>query len=298
LVTEGQQLYQIDPAPYQAAFDNATAAFAHAQAVQIAAKAQADRYRALKDSNAISKSDFDTAISSEEQAKADIQSAQANLDSAKINLVYTKVLSPITGRTGRSVTEGALVTTNQATSLVTVQQLDPIYVDVPISTGLVLRYKREISSGQIKAVGENQAQVTLILEDGSKYDHMGTIQFAETTVDQGTGSVIVRAVVPNPQNLLLPGMFVTARLEEGVSENALLIPQRCVTNDSKGNPTVFVVTADNKVELRPIKTDRAIKDNWLVTDGLSPGEKVIVEGIQKVQPGMVVHPTDIAGSKP
>jgi membrane fusion protein (multidrug efflux system) len=298
LVQEGQQLYQIDPAPYQAAFNNASAALAHAQAVLLSAKAQGDRYRALKGSNAISKSDFDTAISNEQQADADIQSAQSNLDAAKINLVYTKVLSPISGRTGRSITEGALVTTNQTTSLVTVQQLDPIYVDIPQSTSLLLRFKREIASGQIKAVGDNEAQVTLTLEDGTKYDQPGKLQFAEVTVDQGTGAVILRAVFPNSPNLLLPGMFVTAHLEEGVSENALLVPQQCVTNDTQGNPTVLVVTADNKVELRSIKTDRALKDKWLVTDGLQAGERVILEGIQKAMPGATVHPTEAPSGAP
>ena len=294
LVQAQQQLYQIDPAPYEAAEKSAEAALDHAKAEFASANAQGERYQMLKNSNAISKADFDTAISNQGQAQADVESAQAALDTAKINLVYTKVLSPITGRTGRSITEGALVTTNQTTNLVTVQQLDPIYVDIPQSTSLLLRFKSEIASGQIKAVGDNEAQVTLTLEDGSKYDQPGRLQFAEVTVDQGTGSVILRAVFPNSSNLLLPGMFVTAHLEEGISENALLVAQQCVTNDPQGNHTVLVVTKDSKVELRTIQTDRAIKNDWLVTGGLQAGDRVIISGIQKAKPGATVHATEQA----
>jgi membrane fusion protein (multidrug efflux system) len=185
-----------------------------------------------------------------------------------------------------------MVTTNQTTSLVTVQQLDPIYVDIPQSTSLLLRFKREIASGQIKAVGKNEPQVTLTLEDGTKYDQAGALQFAEVTVDQGTGSVLLRAVFPNASNLLLPGMFVTAHLDEGVSENALLVPQQGVTNDPQGNHTVLIVTSDSKVESRTIQTDRAIKNQWLVTGGLQAGDRVIVSGIQKAMPGATVHATE------
>jgi membrane fusion protein (multidrug efflux system) len=293
-VQAGQQLYQIDPAPYQAAYDSALAMLAHANAEMASAKALADRYKALNATNAVSKQDYDNAAASQLQAQADIESGQAAVETAHINLVYTKVLSPITGTTGRSTTEGALVTSNQTNSLVTVQQLDPIYVDIPQSTALLLRLRRELTGGQIKSTGENQAQVTLTLEDGSSYDKPGQLQFAETTVDRGTGSVILRAVFPNPQKLLLPGMFVTAHLEEGVSENAILVPQQGITHDAKGEPTVLVVTPDNKVELRVIKTDRAIRDQWLVTDGLQVGDRVIVEGLQKAQPGAIVTPTEVA----
>jgi len=296
LVQAQQQLYQIDPAPYEAAEKSAEAALDHAKAEFAAANAQGERYLALKNSNAISKADFDTAISNQGQAHADVESAQAALDTARINLVYTKVLSPISGRTGISITEGALVTADQTTSLVTVQQLDPIYVDIPQSTSLLLRFKREIASGQIKAVGDNEAQVTLNLEDGSKYDQPGKLQFAEVTVDQGTGSVILRAVFPNPSNLLLPGMFVTAHLAEGVSENALLVPQQSVTNDPQGNHTVLLVTKDNKVESRTIQTDRAIKNQWLVTGGLLAGDRVMVSGLQKAMPGATVHATEQASA--
>jgi len=297
-VQAGQQLYQIDPAPYQAAYDTALATLAHANAEMASAKALADRYKALGASNAVSKQDYDNAAASELQAQADIESGQAAVETAHINLVYTKVLSPITGRTGRSITEGALVTANQLIPLVRVQQLDPIYVDIPQSTALLLRLRRELASSQIKIKGsdENQAPVTLTLEDGSQYDQPGQLEFAETTVDQSTGSVILRAVFPNPQKLLLPGMFVTARLEEGMSGNAILVPQQGVTHNAKGEPTVLVVTPDNKVELRVIKTDRAIRDKWLVTDGLTAGDHVIVDGLQRAQPGATVAPTEVTST--
>ena len=291
-VKEGQQLYQIDPAVYQAAYDSAQAVLAHANAELASAKSLADRYTALGPSNSVSKQDYDNAVASELQAEADVASGKAAVETAHINLVYTKVLSPITGRTGISVTEGALVTANQSTPLVTVQQLDPIYVDVPQAMALMLRLKRELASGQIKSTGENQAQVTLTLDDGSSYDQPGQLQFAETTVDQSTGSVTMRAIFPNPQRLLLPGMFVTAHLQEGVSENAILVPQRGVTHNAKGDATALVVTQDNKVELRVIKTNRAIGDNWLVTDGLHVDDMVIVDGIQKVRPGDSVVATE------
>jgi membrane fusion protein (multidrug efflux system) len=293
-VQAGQQLYQIDPAPYQAAYDSALATLAHANAEMASAKALSDRYKALSASNAVSKQDSDNAEAAQLQAQADIESGQAAVETAHINLVYTKVLSPITGRTGISMTEGALVTANQTTALVTVHQLDPIYVDIPEAMSLMLRLRRELTGGQIKSSGANQAQVTLTLEDGSSYDLPGQLQFSETTVDQSTGSVTMRAIFPNPKELLLPGMFVTARLDEGVSENALLVPQRGVTHNAKGEATVLVVTADNKVELRVIKADRAIRDTWLVTDGLHVGDRVIVDGLQRAQPGSPVTPTEVA----
>ncbi|MCE0497747.1 MAG: efflux RND transporter periplasmic adaptor subunit [Methylacidiphilales bacterium] len=295
-VQAGQQLYQIDPAPYQAAYDSAQAMLAHANAEMASAKALLDRYKALGSSNAVSKQDYDNASAAELQAQADIESGQAAVEAAHINLVYTKVLSPITGRTGISVTEGALVTANQTTPLVTVQQLDPIYVDIPQSMALLLRLRRELASGQIKTTGENQAQVTLTLEDGSGYEQSGQLQFAETTVDQSTGSVTMRAIFPNPQRLLLPGMFVTALLQEGVSENAILVPQQGVTHNAQGEPTALVVTPDDKVELRVIKTNRAIRDQWLVTDGLHAGDRVIVDGLQRAHPGATVVPTEVTST--
>jgi membrane fusion protein (multidrug efflux system) len=296
VVQAGQQLYQIDPAPYQAAYDSAQAMLAHANAEMASAKALEDRYKALLATNAVSKQDSDNAAASELQAQADIQSAQAAVETARINLVYTKVLAPISGSTGISLTEGALVTANQTTPLVTVQQLDPIYVDIPQSMALLLRLRRELAAGQIKSSGQNQAQVTLTLEDGSSYDESGQLQFAETTVDQSTGSVTLRAIFPNPQKVLLPGMFVTARLSEGVSQDAILVPQQGVTHNARGEPTALVVTADNKVELRVIKTDRAIGNQWLVTDGLHAGDRVIVDGLQRARPGAEVVPTEAASA--
>jgi membrane fusion protein (multidrug efflux system) len=296
-VREGQQLYQIDPAPYQAAYDSAQAQLAKANAELASAQSLRDRYEQLKASNAVSKQDYDNAVASQLQAQADVASANAAIETAQINLTYTKVLSPITGRTGRSVTEGALLTANQSTVLVTVQQLNPIYVDIPQSTAQLLRLQRELADGQIKSSGQEEAPVSLVLEDGSDYQETGHLEFAETTVDQTTGSVILRAVFPNPQNLLLPGMFVTAKLQEGVAQNALLVPQQGVTHDPKGNATALVVTSDNKVEIRPIKTERAIGDKWLVNDGLQAGDRVIVEGLQKAMPGATVQPTDVTATE-
>jgi membrane fusion protein, multidrug efflux system len=292
-VKAGDQLYQIDPAPYQAALDSALAQLQHAEAAESIAKAQADRYTALKNTDAISKQDYDTTMATEQQALADIASARAAVETAQINLTYTRVLAPITGRTGRSMTEGALLNANQTQSLVTIQQLDPIYVDIPQSTVLITRLRREISSGQIKSIGDNEAAISLTLEDGSPYDEFGTLQFSEVTVDQGTGSVILRAVFPNPKAFLLPGMFVTTHLEEGTADKGILVPQQGVMRDPKGQASVFVVGPGDKVELRNIRTDRAIGDKWLVVDGLSDGDRIIVRGLQKVMPGADVHATEM-----
>jgi membrane fusion protein (multidrug efflux system) len=296
-VKQGEQLYQIDPALYQAAYDSALATLQHAEAAEGIAKANADRYQALKNSNAVSKADYDTNISAEKQALADVASAKAAVESAEVNLTYTRVLAPISGRTGRSVTEGALVTANQTQSLVTIQQLDPIYVDIPQATAVIVRLRRELASGQIRSVNGDQALISLTLEDGSPYDQEGRLQFSEVTVDQGTGSVILRAVFPNPKALLLPGMFVTAHLEEGVSDNGMLVPQQAVMRDPRGQATVFVVGSDNKVEARSIRTDRAIGDKWLVTDGLHPDERVIVTGLQKTGPGATVVPSEVTAGE-
>ena len=291
-VQEGQQLYQIDPAPYQAALDNALAAQQKASANETIADVTLKRDQGLLGSHAVSQQDIDNALAGYQEAQADVASANAAIETAKINLQYTKVLSPITGRTGRSVTEGALVTANQTQSLVTIQQLDPIYVDVSQSTSVLLRLERELTAGQIKSAGNNQAVVNLQFEDGTPYDPAGQLQFSETNVDQATGSVILRAVFPNPTHLLLPGMFVRAEVEEGVNEKGILIPDQAVTHDAKGDATTFVVTADNKVELRTLTTTRAIGNQWLVSSGVSAGDRVIVEGLQKVAPGASVHATE------
>jgi membrane fusion protein (multidrug efflux system) len=291
-VQEGQQLYQIDPAPYQAALDTELAALQKAQANENIADVSLKRDQGLLASHAVSQQDIDNAVATYQEAQADVASANAAIETARINLQYTKVLSPITGRTGRSITEGALVTASQTQSLVTIQQLDPIYVDVSQSISVLLRLERELAAGQIRSAGDNQAQVRLKFEDGSDYDQAGQLQFSETNVDQATGSVILRAIFPNPKHLLLPGMFVRAEIDEGVNENGILVPQQAVTHDVKGNATAYVVTPDNKVELRTLQTTRAIGDKWLVSSGVAAGERVVVEGLQKIQPGAEVNPTE------
>ncbi len=294
-VEAGQQLYQIDPAPYEAALASAKATLAHAEATAKTAQLAVDRYRPLAATHAISRQDLDNAIGTLEQSKADIASAEAAIKTASINLAYTKVLSPISGRSGRSsVTEGALVTANQSTALVTVTQLDPIYVDVTQSTTTMLRLKRELASGQISSAGNGKVPVKLLLEDGSAYDQTGTLQFSEVTVDQGTGAVILRAIFPNTDGLLLPGMFVREQLQEGIVQNGILAPQQGVTHNQKGEPTALVVDADAKVQLRLLKTDRAVGNGWLVADGLKDGDRLIVSGVQKVRPGMQVTVNEIA----
>lgn len=288
-VKAGQQLYQIDPSLYQASLNSAQASENKAQASVKSARLLAERYKPLVEARAVSKQELANAVSSQGQAEADVASARSSIATARINLRYTKVLSPITGRTGRSsVTEGALVTQNQANALVTVQQLDPIYVDVVQPTTALLRLQREMAAGTLKTAGDNQAVVTLVLEDGHDYPLPGKLKFSEVTVDQSTGSVTLRAEFPNPNGMLLPGMFVRERLAEGVDDQALLVPQIGVTHDQRGDPTAMVVNAEGKAELRKIKTDRAIGDKWLVTDGLKSGDKVIVIGLQSAKPGAAV----------
>ena len=274
-VKKGQQLYQIDPAPYQAAYDSAVAA-------QASARALAQRYKQLLAVNFVGKQDYDNARAARLQADAAVETAH-------INLVYTKVLSPISGRIGRSfITEGALVTANQATALATVQQLDPIYVDVTQPTSTLLRLQREAAAGLLKQSETGKPQVRLTLEDGSDYAHPGTLEFSEVTVDEGTGSVTLRALMPNPERLLLPGMFVREEIQEGVRQDAVLAPQQGVSHNQKGEPTALVVERDGTVALRLLKTDRAVGDQWLVTSGLTPGDRVIVEGLQSAKPGTKV----------
>src|SRR5277367_3006649 len=278
-VKAGQQLYQIDPAPYQASYDSAVAADASARALS-------ERDKPLAEANAVAKQDYDNAVASHLQA-------QAAVETARINLIYTRVLSPITGRISRSlITEGALVTANQATVLATVQQLDPVYVDVTQPTTTLLRLEREAAAGLLKQDEEGKAQVQVRLEDGSLYAHPGTLEFSEVTVDETTGSVTLRALMPNPERLLLPGMFVREEIHEGVRQGVLLAPQQGVSHNQKGEPTALVVGPNNTVELRTITTDRAIGDQWLVSSGLKPGDRVIVEGIQSAKPGAKVAPEE------
>ncbi|MBV8626500.1 MAG: efflux RND transporter periplasmic adaptor subunit [Paraburkholderia sp.] len=288
-VKAGQRLYKIDPAPYIAALNNAKAALAKAQANLASTSAQAARYKILVAANAVSKQDYDNAVASEGQAAADVAAGKASVDTAQINLGYTDVVSPITGRIGKSaVTEGAYVQASQATLMSTVQELDPVYVDLTQSSLDGLRLRREVQEGRLKTNGPNAAKVTLILEDGRKYSEVGKLQFTDVTVDQTTGSVTVRAIFQNRDRVLLPGMFVRARIEEGVNQAAILVPQIGVTHDQKGQPTALVVNQDNKVELHQLVTSRTFGQDWVVDSGLNPGDRVIVQGTEKVRPGATV----------
>jgi membrane fusion protein, multidrug efflux system len=294
-VKAGQQLYQIDPAPFQANLESAQASLARAQATLTSARLLVQRYKPLTEAHAVSQRDYDNAVAAQDQAAADVASAKAAVDTAQINLAYTRVLSPISGRTGRSsVTEGALVDANQRTALMVVQQLDPIYVDVTQPSTILLRLQREFASGQLK-VGEAQAQAKLILEDDTPYEPTGKLQFAEVAVDSGTGSVTLRAVFPNPQHILLSGMFVHEQIEEGVNEQGLLVSQRAISHNSLGDATTMVVGADNTVSTRVIKTERAIGDQWLVSGGVAAGDRVIVVGLQRLGSGVVkVRPKEVS----
>ena len=275
-VKAGRQLYQINSAPYRASYESAAA-------IAMSSKLKVQRFQPLADVNAVSKQDYDDAVAAAAQNKA-------SADTAQINLVYTRLLAPISGRIGRSaVTEGALVTADQATSLATVQQLDPIYVDVTQPSAVLLRLKREWAAGQLKRAGNNQAQVHLTLEDGSEYQPVGTLQFSEVSVDETTGSITLRALFPNPDKLLLPGMFVHEKLEEGQRTDALLVPLQGITHNQKGDPTALVVNTGHKVELRSLTTERVIGDKWLVTSGLRAGDRVIIEGVQLAKPGAAVE---------
>ena len=286
-VKAGAQLYQIDPATYQAAYASAQAELASAQATFASAKSRNDRFQNLIASKAISQQDFEDTRAAFAQAQAQLDIAKAAVDTAAINLKYTKVLAPISGVIGKSeVTEGALVSAGQSQVLTTIQQLDPIYVDVAQSVDELLQLRRQVMGGKVAANAE--AKVKLLLGDGTRYPQEGRLQFSGVGVSESTGTVVLRALFPNPDNLLLPGMFVRAQIQEGVHNNAILVPQQAVTRDRSGNATALVVNKEAKVELRQITTSRAVGDKWLVEDGLAPGEQVIVEGLQKVKPGASV----------
>ena len=292
-ITAGESLYQIDPATYQAAYESAKGDLAKAQAAANIAKLTVNRYSKLLGTQYISRQDYDTAVADAQQANAAVIAAKAAVETARINLAYTKVTSPISGRIGKSnVTEGALVQNGQATALATVQQLDPIYVDVTQSSNDFLRLKQELMDGKLKQ--ENgKAKVDLVTNDGIKYPQSGTLEFSDVTVDQTTGSITLRAVFPNPDHSLLPGMFVRARLEEGTNPNALLVPQQGVTRTPRGDATALVVGEGDKVETRQIVATQAIGDKWLVTDGLKDGDRVIITGLQKVKPGAQVKAQEV-----
>ena len=285
----GQVLYQIDPAPFQASLDHAQAALAKAEANVPAIRLKMQRYRELLTDKAVSQQDYDDIAATLKQVEAEVVYGKAAVESARINLGYTRVTAPISGRIGRSsVTDGALVTAHQPTALATIQQLDPIYADVPQSTTELLRLRRRLAEGSLDQNGRNQQNVKLILEDNNVYSREGTLQFRDVTVDPSTGSVILRAVFPNPEGVLLPGMFVRAVVKEGINEQAILIPQQTVSRDPKGNPSVLLVDAAGKIQQRPLTLDRAISDQWLVASGLTAGERVVVEGMQKARPGSSV----------
>ncbi|KQN68619.1 MULTISPECIES: efflux RND transporter periplasmic adaptor subunit [unclassified Rahnella] len=292
-VKAGTSLYQIDPATYQAAYDSAKGDLVKAQANAQISRVTVNRYKPLLGTNYISKQDYDTAVATAAQADAAVVSAKAAVETARINLAYTKVTSPISGRIGiSSVTEGALVSNGQATALATVQQLDPIYVDVTQSSNDFLRLKQELADGSLKQAN-GKAQVKLLMDNGKEYSQAGTLEFSDVTVDETTGSITLRAIFPNPQDSLLPGMFVRARLDEGVNNNALLVPQQGITRNPRGDATAMVIGADNKVELRTVTTTQAIGDKWVVTDGLKSGDKVIVTGLQKIKPGVQVTAQEV-----
>ena len=288
-VNEGDVLYQIDPSAYQAVYDSANAVLARAEANIMTLRLKAERYAELVKIKAVSQQEYDDANAALKQAEADVAGGKAAVETARINLDYTRVTAPISGRIGRSsVTNGALVTANQAAALSTIQQLSPIYVDVVQSSAELLKLKQDLESGLLKSSGAAQAKVRLVLEDGSPYPLSGTLKFSEVTVDQSTGAVTLRAIFPNPKHLLLPGMFVRAILDEGVDEHAILVPQRGVTRNQAGNAMVMIVGGEEKVEPRVIKVLRTIGEDWLVSEGLKPGDRVILEGLQRARPGTPV----------
>ena len=292
-VAAGQQLYELDDALFRAGLRSAEAARMHAQAGLESARSSAERGAELVKAHMISVQDNDNLQASFHQAQADLASAEAAADTARINLEYAHIPAPIAGRIGKSaVTPGALVVANQPEALATIQHLDTVYVDVTQSSSEWLQLQRELSTG---GEGNSRRDVRIVLEDGSAYPFPGQLQFSDVTVQPGTGSFLLRVLVPNPQNLLLPGTFVRATISEGVLRNALLAPQRGITRDPKGNATAMVVGKDGKVELRNVTTARSVGDQWLVTAGLAAGDRVIVEGLQKIGPGMPVQATESNG---
>ena len=296
MVTQGQPLYQIDPAPYQAALSQAQATLANAQAALTTAKLKADRYKELVAINAVSKQTNDDAQAALQQAQATVQSGQAAVDTAKINLGYTTVTAPISGRIGRSsFTPGALVTAGQATALATIQETDKIYVDINRSVADVLSMKQAIQSGQVGAAGS--ADVTLTLDNGAAYPLKGKLQFSDVTVDEGTGTVDLRAIFPNPDGTLLPGMYVRAQLATATASNGILVPQGAVQRDPKGNASVYLATDDGKATIQPIQLGQSVGEEWLVLSGLKPGDKVIVTGLQKIGPGAPVKASVVTSSE-
>ncbi|MBF0890452.1 efflux RND transporter periplasmic adaptor subunit [Gluconobacter sp. LMG 1744] len=297
-VKAGQQLFQIYIAPYQAAYDQAKAQLLNAQAVSARADGQLKRYRPLVAAHAVSSQDYDNTLATAREAEAQVAQAKAALEAAAVNLNYTHVRAPISGRIGRTLyTAGALLTAGQTQPVAVVTRLDPIYVDVNLAATDMLRLKRELADGQLERNGTDAA-VGLRLEDNTEYPVRGKLQLSEVTVDPATGTLVMRAVFPNPDHLLLPGMFVNAHIQEGIDPHGMLVPQVAVARDAKGNPYVMVVDDENKVSQRSIQVLRTVGESWLVSDGLKAGEKVIVSGLQKVQPGAKVSPHEAPPAAP
>jgi membrane fusion protein (multidrug efflux system) len=288
-VEAGQSLYQIDPASYKAILTSAEADLARAEASLYSAAAKAKRYKNLIKTNNISEQDYIEAEAAHQEALASVAVAKAQVNSAKINVDYTEVKAPISGRIGKSsVTPGALVTANQMVTLATIQQLDPINVDISQSSAQMLRLQTQLKAG--KLLKAENALVTLVLEDGSTYDQQGVLKFAEVRVDEATGSLIIRAEFPNPDGILLPGMYVRARVSSGTDPKAILVPQKAITRNTKGEAVAMIVNAENTVETRIVKTAEVIDNQWRIVGGLNVGDKVIVEGLQKIRPGSPVSP--------
>jgi len=295
LVTAGQPLYQLDDASYRAQANSARAQLARAEATANAARLSAKRIGELAKVEAVSTQDNENAIAALKQAEADVGAARASLDAANVTLGYARITAPISGRIGKSsVTQGALVSAGQAEALATVQQLNPIYVDLTQSASELLQLRRELASGRLQ---DNQTlPVTILLDDGTEFDHKGTLEFSEVSVDPTTGSYALRVKVENPDQVLMPGMYVRAQVGSGVRDNAILVPMQGIARDPKGDTSAMVVGKDDKVEVRQVKVSRSLGDKWLVEDGLKAGDKVIVEGLQKIQPGMPVQATEMGAA--
>lgn len=297
-VKAGDVLYRIDPGPFQATFNSTQAAVAKAEANLAQANLKAQRYKPLVETNAISKQEYDDAQTAQKQAAADLASAKAAQETARLNLGYATVTAPISGRIGRAqVTEGALVGQGEATPLASIQQLDPIYVNLTQSSSELLQLQRAMASGRLKSVGKDKARVTLVTEDGRPYPHAGKLLFSDVAVDESTGAINLRAEFPNPDRMLLPGMYVRARLEQAVSENAIMVPQQAVQRDPTG-ASVLLVGQDGKVTPQPVKADSAQGNAWIISEGLKAGDRVIVEGFQKAKPGTIVKPVPWKAAAP
>jgi membrane fusion protein (multidrug efflux system) len=295
-VEAGQPLYQIDDATYRANYASAEAALARARATLHSAQLLARRSEGLVAIKAVSEQDHENAVAALKQAEADVAAAEAAVQSARVTLSYARITSPISGRIGKSsVTQGALVTANQAAPLATVQQLDPIYVDLNQSSAELLQLRKSLAAGKFK--GARDLPVTVLLEDGTRYEHEGKLAFTDVTVDPATGSVTLRVLVPNPENVLLPGGYVRALIGSGVRQEALLVPQQGIARDPKGHTTALVVGTDGKAEARAVEVSQTVGDKWLVEGGLIAGDRVIVEGLQKVRPGVPVQATEAGAAQ-